>query len=191
MVDIIDMADAADADGAVVRVAVARHARFVAAFADELQARDPQGVAFDDSVDAVALARAAACRLIDTSRLWHELLGPVYDTEGVASVLADRASGQGRISRQAVHKRKLLALKTGSGRVVYPAFQFGESGGVVEGISEVVKLAESVSLSLWAMASWLASPEPELDGDRPIDWLRAGGHEAVLDVARRWVGALA
>lgn len=180
------MVDMVDTQEGMVRVEVASHVRFVKAFAEELQLRDPQGNTFDDEVDPVALARAAACRLIDTTRAWHEHLGPVYDTDGVASLLGPRR----RVSRQAVHKRRLLALKTGSGRVVYPAFQFDETGTVVDGVPELVKMIDQASLSLWALASWLASPEREFDGDRPIDVLRCGGKQLVLSVASRWLTAL-
>ncbi len=40
-------------------------------------------------------------------------LGPVYDVDGVARLIG----GAAPVTRQAVSKRRLLALKTGSGRV--------------------------------------------------------------------------
>jgi uncharacterized protein (DUF2384 family) len=47
------------------------------------------------------------------------------------------------------------------------------------------------TVSHWSVASWLVSPEPELDDDRPIDVLRQGAATRVVEVALRWAGSLA
>lgn len=165
---------------------LAAHRRLVEAFADELEERDPDGRVLGGNADrAEILVRSVTARLFNAA-VWEDDLGPVYDAEGVAQILG----GETPVSRQAVSKRRLLALRTGSGRVVYPAFQFDESGSVVDGVADVLKLIEPTQLSPWTLASWFVSPDLDLDGTQPIAALRAGGKEAVLEVVRRWAGAL-
>jgi len=98
------------------------------------------------------------------------------------------------ISRQAVHKRRgLLALTTGSGQVVYPAFQF-DGRRPVPGLAAVLDSLPEAVVSRWTVASWLVSGEAELDGARPIDVLRDQGPEgqaAVSSAAQRWSAQLA
>lgn len=172
---------------AAVGVASRSHERIVAAFAEELELRDPDGSMLADfTADAELLVRTVTARVLNAA-VWETELGPVYDTDGVAQILGGEKAP---VSRQAVSKRKLLALRTGSGKVVYPAFQFDEDGSVVSGVADVVKTLESTQLSPWTLASWFISPEPDLDGQTPIAALRAGGKEAVLGVVRRWATAL-
>jgi len=168
----------------------ASHLGLVRALLQELEVRDPDGSLVAAADDVTGVAHAALDRVLDSSRTWSEHLGPFYDAEGVAALLAR----DGRtISRQAVSKRKgLLALTTGSGRVVYPAGQF--RGRVpVPGLDAVLHELPEGLVSRWTVASWLFSPEPELDGERPIDVLGDGGPEsvaAVTAVARRWAAQL-
>ena len=172
---------------AAVGVASRSHQRLVAAFAEELELRDPDGLMLAGHTDdAELLVRAVTARVLNAA-VWETELGPVYDTDGVAQILG---GDQAPVSRQAVSKRKLLALRTGSGKVVYPAFQFDEDGSVVSGVADVVKTLEPTQLSPWTLASWFTSPEPDLDGQTPIVALRAGGKEAVLGVVRRWATSL-
>jgi hypothetical protein len=164
------------------------HRRLVEGFADELVRRDPDGRQAEQITDLEEAARAAADRLLDTAALWDEHLGGFYDTEGVRHVLA---RGDDPISRQAVAKRRdLLALRTGSGRVVYPIFQFID-GRPVEGLGEVLKALPDHVVSRWTVASWLLTPQRDLDGARPIDALADGSPHVVVRAARRWASALA
>jgi hypothetical protein len=122
---------------------------------------------------------------------WVEHLGPFYDSEGVQTLLSRDGTP---ISRQAVHKRRgLLSLTTGSGQVVYPAFQF-DGRRPTPGMAAVLDALPAELVSRWTVASWLMSPDAELEGERPIDVLHEqgpGGERAVLDAARRWAGQLA
>lgn len=164
------------------------HRRVLSAIARELRLRDPDGTQINAADDLDEIGRQAADRLFDDARRWHEQLGTCYDVDGVRRLL----SRDGRpVSRQAVSKRRgLLALTTGSGRVVYPAFQFRGSAPV-DGLGSVLGAVPEALVSRWTLASWLASPNPELDGERPIDVLADGYAPAVLTVARRWASALA
>ncbi len=172
----------------VTRRAPRSHRRALDAFAAELLLRDPDGKALSHISDLSSLVRRAAEHVVDSGEVWIEHLGPVYDTDGVAGLLG----GNSPVSRQAVNKRRgLLALKTGSGRVMYPAFQFDETGAVVDGVADVVKLFDDGRISMWSVASWLVSPEPDLADEKPINALRRGGRDAVVATARQWASSLA
>jgi hypothetical protein len=158
------------------------------ALAAELLIRDPGWHRHLSVTDYHDLARQTIDQLMDSASLWQEHLGPLYDAERVREMLAQ--SGK-PVSRQAVSKRRnLLALRTGSGRVVYPAFQF-QGKAVVPGLEEVLAALPEGVVSRWTLASWLVSPDAELDGDRPIDVLREGAAARVVDVAQHWAAALA
>ena len=157
----------------------ATHEDLLDALARELALRDPDGSRTAGLVDATTLVEQAVARLLGTSLAWAEQLGPVYDAHGVQSILG--------VTKQAVSKRRLLALTTGSGRVVYPAFQF-TSSGVVPGLADLLAVLDESLVSPWTVASWLASPAVELDGARPIDVLADGDRAPVLVAARAWAG---
>lgn len=160
--------------------------RLLTAIEAELLRQDPTGQATDQVDDVAAAARAAVDALVDTAALWEEHLGPVYDAKTVAILLG---TPDKPVSRQAVSKRPLLALRTGNGRVFYPAFQFA-NGQPVAGLADVLAEVNEDLVSRWTLASWLASPDDDLDGVRPIDALRAGGVQRVLQAARAWALAL-
>jgi hypothetical protein len=86
------------------------------------------------------------------------------------------------LSRQAVDNRRkggrLVALETGRRGLGYPAWQFNERG-VLDGLEECLSLL--ASKDPWARAWFFLSPDPRLDGRRPLDALRAGE----LDRVRR------
>lgn len=164
------------------------HRRAALALLDELARRDPTGQAVARAGDVEELARVAAGSLVGAAEVWDDHLGGFYDAEGVRHLLgrAGRA-----ISRQAVSKRRgLLALTTGSGRVVYPRFQF-RGRGVLPGLGEVLAALPEPLVSRWAVASWLVSPQADLDGERPVDLLGDGHVAAVAVAARHWADALA
>ncbi len=166
------------------------HRRLIEAFSARLAAQDPTGAVLAHTDDLELVARHAADRLLDTSATWVAHLGAFYDTEGVRTLLSRDGTP---ISRQAVHKRRgLLSLTTGSGQTVYPAFQFAGQRPA-PGLAEVLDLLSEQLVSRWTVASWLISPEAELDGDRPIDVLHDGGPEgarAVRTAAARWAAQL-
>ncbi|MGI9196856.1 MAG: hypothetical protein ACR2KE_05275 [Candidatus Nanopelagicales bacterium] len=160
--------------------------RLLAAIGAELARQDPSGSSTAHVEDIEAAARAAVDALVHTGAFWEEHLGPVYDAKTVAVILG---SPDKPVSRQAVSKRPLLALRTGNGRVYYPAFQFA-NGRPIAGLAEVLAALDEHLVSRWTLASWLVSPEGDLDDVRPIDALRAGDVEHVLRVARAWAVAL-
>lgn len=160
---------------------------FIRLLTAELYLRDPKGRQLAQISDAPRFAREIAEKVIDTSKAWQEHLGVFYDVDGVRRLLS--RNGQA-LSRQAVSKRKnLLALTTGSKRVVYPSFQFRDRT-VVSGLDRVLEQLPEDLISRWTLASWLVSNEPELGGARPIDALHQGDVDAVVLIARNWARTL-
>ncbi len=167
------------------------HAQLLRGIEKELRRLDPAGSGLSKVTDLDGLARQVAGTLLHSLPTWVEHLGPFYDAAGVAQLLGR----DGRpISRQAVSKRKgLLALTTGSGQVVYPALQFKDRRPA-PGLAEVLDALPESVVSRWTLASWLCSPELDLQGERPIDVLHEGtpgALNAVVDAARRWRQSLA
>lgn len=168
----------------------ASHVQLVTALLGELQRRDPDGSLIAAASDVAQAAELAASGVLDPSVLWLEQLGAFYDSDGVRRLLG---RGGAPVSRQAVSKRKgLLALTTGSGRVVYPAVQFRDRL-LAPGMDQVLDALPEALVSRWTVASWLVSPEAALAGERPIDLLFDGEQAvaAVVAAARRWAGQLA
>lgn len=139
-----------------------------------LESAEVPGEAPEDLGVRAGLTAAAAS-------VWSAHAGPFLDTEGVMRLL-------GGITKQAVSQRartgRLLALRTGSGRLVYPLWQFRD-GEPLPGLAAVLAAA-GVDLerpvSGWTVASWLCTEDPELGG-APRDLLAAGAVDAVTCAA--------
>lgn len=159
------------------------HDELIALVARALAERDPDGTLSEALArsDPTAVDQAVE-RMLSASTAWSDLLGPVYDTAGVMAILG--------VTRQAVSKRRLLALTTGSGRVVYPSFQFTGSG-LVDGVVAVLGLLPASLISPWTLAAWFVTPVRELEDSTPIEVLADGDAEPVLRLARRWASGLA
>lgn len=156
---------------------------FIKLLTKELYLLDPDGEQIDQVKDTERFARETASKVIDASKTWQEHLGPFYDAQSVCRLLA---KGGKPLTRQAVSKRKnLLALTTGSMRVVYPTFQFRDRI-VAPGLDKVLKELPESLLSRWTLASWLVSKEMDLDGAKPIEALYQGEVEKVVAIARYW-----
>lgn len=164
------------------------HLLFLRTIAHELRLRDPDGSRLALVSDPAAVAREAAEYAVDTADTWTEHLGGFYDVDGVRRLLSRDGEP---VTKQAVSKRRgLLALTTGSGRVVYPRFQF-TGGGTLPGLAVVLHEVPEQLVSRWTLASWLVSPQQELGGDSPVQLLREGSVEPVVAAARGWAAALA
>jgi hypothetical protein len=126
-------------------------------------------------------ARAQA--LLEGVRIAQEDLrkaGGAYDLEQVRTLM------QG-VSRQAVDKRvqegSLLAVPGPSNRRSYPTLQFNPDGTIVEGLKAVC--AALPTKNPWTILNFLAHPDDRLQGRKPIDLLKAGNVELVVEAARR------
>ncbi|MEZ2223389.1 hypothetical protein [Rhizobium sp. RCC_161_2] len=107
--------------------------------------------------------------------------GGAYDMEEVRTLLHG-------VSRQAVDKRvqegSLVAVPGPSNRRCYPTLQFNRDGSVIAGLKDVQD-ALPVD-SPWAVLNFLARPDDRLDGRRPIDVLREGNVQLVVEAANRY-----
>jgi hypothetical protein len=126
-------------------------------------------------------ARAQA--LLEGVRIAQEDLrkaGGAYDLEQVRTLM------QG-VSRQAVDKRvqegSLLAVPGPSNRRSYPTLQFNRDGTIVEGLKAVC--AALPTNNPWTILNFFANPDDRLQGRKPIDVLKAGNVELVVEAARR------
>jgi hypothetical protein len=131
--------------------------------------------AFEPSAKARALLRGVRTAQEDLKRA-----GGAYELDEVRALLNG-------ISRQAVEKRvregALLAVPGPSNRRRFPTIQFADDGALVEGLREVRQALPFQNP--WAVLNYLVNPEDRLGGRRPIDALKAGEVEKVVEAARR------
>ena len=126
-------------------------------------------------------ARArAVLRGVEYARADLRDAGGAYDVEQVRALLHD-------VSRQAIDKRvkegSLLAVPGPSNRRRFPTVQFRDDGAVIDGLKEV---QEALGYSSqWAVLNFLVNPDDNLNDERPIDVLRRGELDRVLESARR------
>lgn len=105
--------------------------------------------------------------------------GGAYDLEQVRTLLRG-------ISRQAIDKRvqegSLLAVPGPSNHRSYPTLQFNRDGSIVAGLRDV---REALPVeSPWAVLNFLVNPDDRLEGRKPIDVLRSGNVDEVIEAAR-------
>ena len=112
-------------------------------------------------------------------RAWVEQLGPALRGVTVARMLG--------VSPQRVSSHTgLLRLTMRSGHVGYPLFQF-VGGRQLDGIADIVRLLRPVVATEWTIASWLTSPNADLRGETPVDFLQVGGdRELTIAAAERF-----
>jgi hypothetical protein len=120
---------------------------------------------------------------------WSRHLGALLDTHQVQALL-----GVG--TRQAVSDRArrggLLALPTSSGRVLFPAFQFGPGGRPHPVLPRVLEVFGEAEMEPWLVASWFRTPQALLGDSSPADWMARGkAEETLLEAARRTAEKLA
>ncbi|GLS24002.1 hypothetical protein GCM10007874_70230 [Labrys miyagiensis] len=106
--------------------------------------------------------------------------GGAYSLDEVAALLHG-------ISRQAVDKRvqegSLLAVPGPSNRRMYPTIQFQHDGSLVEGLRAVRRALPTDNP--WTILNFLVHPDDRLGSRKPIDLLKAGEVELVVEAARR------
>ncbi|WP_022729879.1 hypothetical protein [Fodinicurvata sediminis] len=106
--------------------------------------------------------------------------GGAYDLEEVRTLMRG-------ISRQAIDKRvkegSLLAVPGPSNRRSYPTVQFMRDGSVVPGLKSVQQALQMTNP--WMVLNFLIHPDDRLNGKKPIDLLRNGHVDLVVEAARR------
>jgi hypothetical protein len=132
---------------------------------DDLKAAEPLAPAFIRGIEAKR-------RLIE---------------ENGGTLTAEHVSQHLGITRQAVEKRrragKLIALTMGRHGYRYPVWQLTKSG-VLPGLDKV--LAVLASHDEWMQTAFFVSANPRLGGRTPIERLKAGELESVLDAAETY-----
>ncbi len=108
------------------------------------------------------------------------------ESSGGAVSLTDVQQIMNGVTRQAVTNRvkegSLIAVPGPSNRRIYPVVQFVD-GVPVKGLKEV--RAALGTISGVAILNFLVNKEPRIGSRRPIDLLKAGDLDRVLEVARR------
>ncbi len=100
--------------------------------------------------------RSRALELINS---WEESIGLVLTKEQVSDCY-------GSIDD------KLIELPTSVGIALYPKFQF-YSTGILPGLMEVWKQFSPESMDPWGLSSYFMTPQRELRGMTPVEWLRS------------------
>lgn len=122
-------------------------------------------------IDGPLDASWVAAAMLDAIPATHpfEELGPFYDTAGVSRWLG--------ISRQALHQKvkagQLLALTTGDGQRVYPAWQFAPDGRPLTGLVDLLRVLNPAAADPWTVAVWLSRPVEELGNRSAVDVMRS------------------
>lgn len=131
--------------------------------------------AYEPSLQAQLLARGVKRRNSD-----------LVSAEGTYQLEQVRELMNG-VTSQAVSKRvregSVLAVPGPSNRRRYPAIQFLSDGSVVEGLKAVTQAFPSKSP--WMLLNFLVNGDRALGGAKPIDVLKSGDVERVVESARR------
>lgn len=129
-----------------------------------------------------------AATTITAGQVWSSLAGPFTDSAGAGAAL-------GGVSKQAVSQRvssgSILGLRLASSgnardRLVYPTWQFHPT--VLGLLAQVLRAAgwdSERAVTAWTIAAWLTTPDPSRDDLSPVDLLRAGQLDPVLDSAHQ------
>jgi hypothetical protein len=136
--------------------------------------------ALDDGAFALGPRAKAILRGIEIAR--EDLLssGGSFTLEQVRKLLHG-------VSRQSVEKRvregSLLAVQGRSNKRYYPALQFKDDGSVVEGLSALQDALPTKNG--YAILNFLVNPDPRISNRKPIDLLKEGKVEIVVEAAQR------
>ncbi|MGO8833911.1 MAG: HU family DNA-binding protein [Roseiarcus sp.] len=106
--------------------------------------------------------------------------GGAYDLDEVRTLM--RGISRQRVDRR-VREGTLLAVPGPSNHRRYPTVQFNRDGTVVAGLKEVCEALPTKNP--WSVLNFLVGPESRLDGRKPIDLLKTGEVEIVVEAARR------
>lgn len=134
--------------------------------------------------------RAAEWAAIDTigKHLWTVALGDVWDWRRAA----ERLHVTTRQAVQARAQRGTLLGLMQDGRVGFPSWQFTPAGGPYPIMKRVLRTFRDHGLTdPRLVVSWFATEQDELEGQRPVDWMRGDcPPEPLLLAARRAAFAL-
>ncbi len=128
--------------------------------------------------DANARDRAV-CRGIEYARNDLQDAGGAYDRDELSTILPDASF---KDVDKLVSAGAILEVRDADNRRQYPKIQFNGDGTVVCGLKIVLDPSQAETLGRFL--NFLVSPHSSLNGERPIDRLRAGALEEVAAAAR-------
>ncbi|WP_448812138.1 antitoxin Xre/MbcA/ParS toxin-binding domain-containing protein [Agromyces bauzanensis] len=131
----------------------------------------------DESPEEVASRFVASRRARNE---WDRAVGPFLDTAGVVTWLS---YGNRQNVSNAVERGDLLAVMVGR-RMLYPRFQFSDSGQLLPRLREVLPILREQMESPWTQALWLNTPVPAFGERTPAELLQRGDGERVLQLAQ-------
>ncbi|MDQ2852152.1 MAG: hypothetical protein M3Y49_15755 [Actinomycetota bacterium] len=102
-------------------------------------------------------------------------VGPFYDSAG-ARIQLELRTKQALDSRR--NTQTVLAMQTGNGAWLYPAWQFTGGGRVHQVLLPVLK--ELRGMDRWQVGVWMVSEHPDLGGISPRQALRDGVDPTVV-----------
>lgn len=79
--------------------------------------------------------------------------------------------------------RDVLAVVSADGLLLYPEFQFDETGKPLPRLREVLAQLDPARTDGWGDAVWLSAPSDELNGMSPAVGLRDGRAKDVIRLA--------
>jgi hypothetical protein len=139
----------------------------------------PVTVAMDDAAFTPGPRAKAVLRGLEIAHEDLRSSGGSYSLEQVRELMHG-------VSRQSIDKRvregSLLAVPGPSNKRYYPAAQFTAAGTVVNGLRAVQKALPTANS--WTVLNFLIHPDPRLNGRRPIDLLKAGNLDLVVEAAQ-------
>ncbi len=151
-------------------------------------------------VDVVERVRIALSRAIPTtlkSPLAEALFRGIEARQRIKEMEGGTLSAEeaGRLLglvKQAVidryNKGRLLGWREKQGAIRFPVWQFREDGHVLGGLPEALGvLAQNKRLDDWAKVLFFVNPRDSLKNQRPLDLLRKGEAEHVIELARAQV----
>ena len=155
-----------------------RFERLLDSLRDQLEDVWPSNERLDDAT-AEQLARLAAKDVVG-KYLWLSALGDLCDSREAAARL--RVSSRQAV--QARYRRGTLLGVEQAGRIAFPAWQFDTSGRAYPAIAHVIRAFRAEGINdPWVIVSWFATPQDDLDGSTPLDWMRNNRPELALDRA--------
>lgn len=141
----------------------------------------------ETSESAEDLGRRAALAVAAES-VWEDTLGPLLTSAEARALL-------GGISREALSKKvkvgTVLRLKDDRGLTRYPAWQFDPVAQTAfSTIETLISIYRKAGVGDRMVASFCATPQPELDDRQPAELLKKGESPELITAATRAVVAL-
>ncbi|MCS5521472.1 antitoxin VbhA family protein [Curtobacterium flaccumfaciens] len=135
-----------------------------------------EAVAF---IDALLPSGVVATQAESQVATLDERTGPFFDAASLPGLL----QGSAAALTASVQDGDVLAVVSAEGLLLYPAFQFDETGQPLPRLREVLAQLDPARTDPWGDAVWLNAPDDELDGMSPAAALRDGRADDVIRLA--------